>query len=303
MSAAAVPAVSVVVPAYCSGATSAAFLAALAAQTFSDFETIIVDSGPEDELVHLVAARFRAVRLERAPARLLPHEARNRGAELARAPLLVFTDPDTVPEPGWLAALVAAHRACGAVVAGAVALVGSGWMATAAHLAKYDLFLPSGTLRPHGLGATAALLCPRALFEQLGGFRGTYFCADTLLCWELERRGTPVWIAPAAVTRHDHRTTAGQLLAERFARGRDFGLARSECAGWGRPRLVAMLAVSVLGPRLLRLVARVAGNARRAGLAGGFARTAPLVAAAEAAWLAGEAAAFSGRFFGRRGGR
>ncbi len=293
-----VPAVTVVVPAYRSGATAEGFLQALAGQTFQDFETIVVDSGPEDQLARLVATRFPTVRLERSQERLLPHAARNRGAALARAPLLAFTDPDTLPAAGWLAALLDAHRACGAVVVGAVASVGSGWVVTAAHLAKYDLFLPGGRLRPLGLGATAALLCPRALFEELGGFRGRYFCADTLLCWELERRGAPVWIAPDAVTCHDHRTTAGQLLAERFARGRDFGEARSAQPGWGRPRLLAMLAASVLGPRLLHLLARVARNARRAGLAGAFVRTLPLVAAAEAAWLAGEAAAFTRRLRG-----
>jgi glycosyltransferase involved in cell wall biosynthesis len=42
-------------------------------------------------------------------ARLLPHDARNRGAELAGGDVFVFTDPDCVAEPDWLERLLTHH--------------------------------------------------------------------------------------------------------------------------------------------------------------------------------------------------
>jgi glycosyltransferase involved in cell wall biosynthesis len=116
-----VPAVSVIIPAYDSHETIVGCLAALAGQTFRDFETIVVDSGPDETTARLVAASFPWVRFERSPHRLLPHAARNRGIEMAQADLLVFTDPDIYARPAWLERLVAAHVLTGAVIAGEAA--------------------------------------------------------------------------------------------------------------------------------------------------------------------------------------
>src|SRR5688572_1234839 len=103
------PRVSVIIPAYNSQATIAATLEALRRQAFEDFEAIVVDSSPGEETARLVADRFPEVRFQRSRQRLLPHGARNRGVEMAAGELLVFTDPDCVPAPDWLASLVSAH--------------------------------------------------------------------------------------------------------------------------------------------------------------------------------------------------
>jgi hypothetical protein len=47
---------------------------------YGHFETIIVNSSPEDRTAKLVAERFPAARFEQSPHRLLPHAARNRGS-------------------------------------------------------------------------------------------------------------------------------------------------------------------------------------------------------------------------------
>ena len=53
---------------------------------------------------------FPGVVLAREP-RPGPGLARNRGVELARAPILAFTDADCLPEPGWAAAILARFAA------------------------------------------------------------------------------------------------------------------------------------------------------------------------------------------------
>src|SRR5919108_4634016 len=96
------PRASVIIPAYESQETIADTLLALRDQAFRDFETIVVDSSPAEATETLLRSEFPEVTYERSQRRLIPHEARNRGVELARGELLVFTDPDCVPRPDWI---------------------------------------------------------------------------------------------------------------------------------------------------------------------------------------------------------
>lgn len=80
-------------------------------------EIIVVDDEPNHNTLHLVAG-WRARTLERGPRLSYvanpgppgPASARNRGWRAARAPIVAFTTDDAVPEPGWLAAGLAAFR-------------------------------------------------------------------------------------------------------------------------------------------------------------------------------------------------
>ena len=103
MSGPAAPRVSVIVPVYQSEATLERCLDALDAQTLRDFEAIFVDSSPGEASGLLLQRRAEPwLRVERSTKRLWMHAARNLGARLARSDVLVFTDPDCVPEPAWL---------------------------------------------------------------------------------------------------------------------------------------------------------------------------------------------------------
>ena len=107
------PDVSVVVAVYLSETTLDGFLDALARQTFRDFETILVDSGPTEACARIVAHRDEPLVYVRSAGRLFPQAARNVGAERSRGRLLVFTDPDVYAAPDWLERLVAAHDETG----------------------------------------------------------------------------------------------------------------------------------------------------------------------------------------------
>jgi glycosyltransferase involved in cell wall biosynthesis len=109
-SAQAVPAVSVVVPCFNGGRYLDDLTASLAHQTFSDFETIIVDDGSTDTLTAQKLAQLEhRARIIRQSNRGVS-AARNAGVGAARADLVFMLDCDDMIEPTFLAKAVAALR-------------------------------------------------------------------------------------------------------------------------------------------------------------------------------------------------
>jgi GT2 family glycosyltransferase len=109
---------SVVMPTYRRPDLLARCLGALLAQTLpaDRFEVIVVDDGQEDrcrEQVERIAATpgAPAIRYLRAASGHGPAVARNAGWRAATAPLVAFTDDDTLPDPSWLARGLAAMQA------------------------------------------------------------------------------------------------------------------------------------------------------------------------------------------------
>lgn len=94
---------SVIIPTYNSARTLQVLLASLDGQSFEDFEVIVVDDGSTDETEARCAGHD--VRYQRMRTNSGPAAARNRGVELSRGEWLVFTDADTVFEPGTLATI------------------------------------------------------------------------------------------------------------------------------------------------------------------------------------------------------
>jgi glycosyltransferase involved in cell wall biosynthesis len=103
------PALSAIVPARNAAATLARCLDALTGQASDGsarVEIIVVDDCSADETVY-IASRYN-VRLVKLARHFGPSAARNRGAEIARAPVLFFLDADVVLAPGALARAEAA---------------------------------------------------------------------------------------------------------------------------------------------------------------------------------------------------
>jgi GT2 family glycosyltransferase len=280
--------ISIIIPSYESQATVHATLESLRAQSFRSFETILIDSSSGDA-VERIAANFHEVRYQRATQRLLPHEARNVGMRLARGDLLLFTDPDIVAAPDWIEKLLAAHRVTSAPIAGAVASVQRNWFGLGIHLAKFDLWLPGGEPRTVPIAASVNFFCPRAVLDDAGGFDGHEMIGDTLLSWELIRRGHTLRFAPDAIVYHDHRSNFPELLRERFVRGADFARLRAERHNWSALQICAILFATIFPLRLIKLIGRVFGACLRSHCLFDFIKTLPIITAGHAAWLAGEA--------------
>src|SRR6266508_5717575 len=88
--------VSVIIPAHNAAATIAETLDSLCAQTYTDWEAIVVDDGSSDATASVVesyAARDARIQLIRQPQAGVS-EARNAGVRLARFDWLLFHDFD-----------------------------------------------------------------------------------------------------------------------------------------------------------------------------------------------------------------
>jgi glycosyltransferase involved in cell wall biosynthesis len=285
--------VSVVMPSYGSQRTIARCLESLARQTLPPLEIILVDSGPDTRVEEIVLGGFPQTRLLRSEERLLPHDARNHGVAVSSGDLVAFTDPDIYLEPDWLARLVAAHEATGAVIAGALVPATNSWRDRATHMAKLDIVLPGGPPREIALGASGNLLCRRDAILAAGGFPSSLMIGDAVLCLRLRELGHTIWFEPSALGRHDHPMTLAALLRDLHGRGRELAAVRLAAASGARFKAMRWLALSVLPLRLFKIaVVRAGHNAFRAGRALEFFAAFPVLLASHSAWLAGEIAEY-----------
>ena len=107
----AVPAVSVVIPAYKCAEYIAEALDSVFAQTFKEFEVIVVNDGsPDTEELERALAPYRERIVYLRQENRGVSAARNTGIRAARAPLVAFLDADDLWEPFYLADQTAAMR-------------------------------------------------------------------------------------------------------------------------------------------------------------------------------------------------
>ncbi|HVI24711.1 MAG TPA: glycosyltransferase [Xanthomonadaceae bacterium] len=219
------PVASIVIPVFNHCAHTLACLHALAEHPpAAAVEIIVVDDGSTDGTAGALAG-VAGLRYHRRAANGGFIAACNDGAALARGQFLVFLNNDTVPQPGWLDALLATfatHPDAGLV--GAQLLYPDGRLqeaggfvladGTAESVGRFDRAdRPAyGYLRDADYVSGAALAIPRALFAQLGGFAERYapaYYEDTDLAFAVRAAGRRVLYQPAARVVHDEGTTSG----------------------------------------------------------------------------------------------
>jgi GT2 family glycosyltransferase len=208
--------ISIVVPTRNRALRLRALLASLVEQPGAPpFEVVVVDNASDDDTLGAVAdadaaagAHIRAIHL---PQPLGPAVARNRGWRSVAGALVVFTDDDVVAQPGWLAALAAAHeRDPAAVIQGRT-------IPDPREAHRLSAFSRSqAATGPGPWFQTCNIAYPRALLEELGGFDESFWEAageDTDLGWRALERGTRVIYEPAAENWHAvHESGAWQLI-------------------------------------------------------------------------------------------
>lgn len=237
-------AVSVIVPVH--GAhwdLAPGLLADLAAQTLpaGGFEVLLVNNGgpaPRPRPAPPPGAGF-ALRVLDCPD---PgsYAARNFGAARARGALLVFTDADCAPAPGWLEALAAAAAAePGRLLAGPVRMTGGETPPGARPnpFAAYDRLrgIPQERYVRLGYAATANLAVPAEVFAAQGGFDAARFSGgDAAFCRAAGRAGAGVSLVPAATVGHPVRADweALRVKARRVKGGQIRGGSRRARATW-----------------------------------------------------------------------
>jgi GT2 family glycosyltransferase len=223
--------VCVIIVAFNAGRYLAACLDALRRQTWTDFEAIIVDNGSTDGSVTGLGSLPPPFRILATGRNLGFAAANNLATAATEAPWIALLNPDAIPAPDWLAALMAARSVHPDFV-----MFGS----TQIQLANEthwdglgDVYHASGMLWRGGFDqriagpapggevfspCAAAALYRRDLFQDAGGFDERFFCyaEDVDLAFRLRLRGYRALQVANAVVRH-----AGSAVT---GRGSDFTL-------------------------------------------------------------------------------
>jgi GT2 family glycosyltransferase len=229
----------VVIPVFNRCALTRACLDALAGAALGvEAEIVVVDDCSTDETPAMLAARVAAGE----PLRIVTQarnggfaKACNAGAAAAAGEYVVFLNNDTLPRPGWLAALVAdadAHPEAAAV--GARLLFPDGTVQHAGVVIGEDR-------NPHHVYAgfpgnhpavnrprtfqvvtAACLLVRRPVFTELGGFDAAFRNGheDVDLCLRLGEAGWTVRYCPESVVVHLESATRQRRSPEAAANGR-----------------------------------------------------------------------------------
>jgi glycosyltransferase involved in cell wall biosynthesis len=185
------PAVSVIIPLYNKGPYIARALNSVLAQTFQNFEVIVVDDGSTDEGAEIVG-RFGDPRI-----RLIQQEnggvsaARNRGIEATRAELIAFLDADDEWLPGHLETLLRLQDKYPEAGAYGTAYLVKG-IDVKTHIASFSDGIPrepwDGLLLNYfkvaALGAppisASTVAIPKYILKEMGGFNAdTWWGEDT----------------------------------------------------------------------------------------------------------------------------
>ena len=264
----AAPVVSVVVPTRDRHESLQRTLAALRAQTLDrPWELIVVDDGSEPPVALLSDAHVL-----RMPG-VGPARARNAGIEAARAPLVAFTDDDTEPDPGWLAAAVTFLERSPEHVGV------EGPVDTPPYDPLYGLSLTNAA---PGAYWTCNIAFRRTVLDRLGGFDDGFpypHCEDLDLAFRALAHG-PIGFADAMrIVHHPRALTLRQLAARGRLTASEERLFARHRERYGRiRRLPARLFPLASAAGFVRVML---GEARRDPL-----RRAPRAAAITAGYLA-----------------
>lgn len=211
------PLFSILIVSYQSGPTLERCLAGLRAQTFGDFEILLVDNASTDGAPQAAVAADPSIRFLEPGANLGFAAGNNLAARNARGRWLVLLNPDAYPAADWLEALVAGAARHPEVrcftslqmVADEPGLMdGAGDVMTSAGIpfrGGYRRRLPPNLVEGEVFSACgAATMIDRELFLVHGGFDERFFCycEDVDLGYRLRLAGEPVLLLPGARVEH-----------------------------------------------------------------------------------------------------
>ncbi len=263
-------------------------LDALRLQTFRDFLPVVVDNASRDGTAELVRNEYPEVRLIESPRNLGFAAANNVGIRATTSPLVVTLNNDTVPDPGWLAALVGmadADPALGSIASKMVSardpeLIDSCGIALDAAGIAWDLFggFPQRLIdRPREIfgPCAGAALYRRAMLDDVGLFDEDFFAylEDVDLAWRAQLRDWRSRLEPKAVVRHEHAATLGDsspLKRSLLARNKVWTITKNLPAAqlWWRLPLVVLYDVGALAFGIARQRDWASLRGRLSGLAG-----------------------------------
>lgn len=193
-------------------------LVALFAQTFTDFELLVVDSGSTDRTLEI--ARSFPCRITKIdPGDYYPGMVLNRAIDDARGEIVVFQNSDAVPlVPGALQALISAFDDPGIEAAFGRQVPrpdAEPWVARD-YAVTFPAAPPSPTWMHYSLPFAAMR---RSTWKQHRFYTDAWGSEDSEWGYRAVRRGRPPKYVPDALVMHSHNYTLRQLFGRRFIEG------------------------------------------------------------------------------------
>jgi hypothetical protein len=234
----------------------------LGAQTaLADLEIVVVDVGANGG--HKLSAPAHA-RVAIVAASTVEEwaEARRIGLERSSAPVIAFVEEHCFTEPGWAAALIAAHK-------GPWASVGYGFLnanpetyvSRAAMMTDYGLWL-----HPAVRGPTASLPGNNVSYKRdallsLGDRLEGALASDFVAHEAFRQRGLPMFVEPRALASHMNFVTVWETGWTNYVWCRAMAARRADAARWSRARRISQGTVTPLTAPAYR-IARLARTLR-----------------------------------------
>jgi glycosyltransferase involved in cell wall biosynthesis len=211
--------VSIIVPTYNGARRIRGCLEALCQQSAGRAaEVLVVNDGSTDDTAEVVA-QFPAVKLINQ-ANAGPAAARNRGAQEARGRLLLFTDDDCVPTPGWLDAMLVPFRDAEVVGAkGIYRTLQKEIVARFVQVEYEDRYRIMSAVQDIDFVDTYSAGFVRERFLEMNGYDTSFpvACAeDVELSYRMSARGWKMRFHPEAVVHHLHPNTLSRYLKKKY---------------------------------------------------------------------------------------
>jgi len=214
-----------------------ACLDSLTAQTFTNFEIIVVDNGSDDGSAAMVREMGRAIHLIENRENRGFCAANNQGFSVSQSEYIALLNNDAEADPGWLAAMLDAIQIkpdVGETDVGMVASKIMVWEDPSIIDKCGHLIYPDGQNRGRGHGQIdrgqfnrqeevlwpdgCAALYRRAMLDEVGGFDEEFFAYadDAELGLRARIAGWTCLYAPGAVVKHHRGATLGLNSARRL---------------------------------------------------------------------------------------
>jgi hypothetical protein len=207
---------------------------------------------------------FHQVRVVECGPMVSTARARAAGVRQASAPVVAFVEDHSFPAKGWGEALIQAHRhpwaAVGPVMANANPRSLVSWVNLIIEYAEWMEPVPGG-VAVHLPGHNGTY--KRALLLEYGDQLEAMLEAESILQWDLMKKGHQLYLEPAAKTYHQNFSAAFSWIPLRLDGGRLFAASRSRTWPWFK-RLGYALAAPIIPVVRFR---RIVGELRKPGRA------------------------------------
>lgn len=256
------PAITAILPTWDTFDALRTTIAHLGRQTIADrIELLICAPDPQRFVVDTVAVSpLHSVRVLDGGDMSVTGPTRARAIREARAKIVAFTEDHSFPDPMWAEALLRAHEEPHAAVAPAIRNANPETQVSWADLLiGYGRWLAPGRRGEMDLLPGHNISYKRDVLLEYGDELDRLMEAETVLLWDLRRRGHTLLFEPAAVTAHTNFSRLRVWIDVQWHLGRVFAHARAR--DWPFLRRAAF-AVASPGIPLVRLYHVVRYGAR-----------------------------------------